>query len=172
MVVIPISIVIGKRENVFKAFHQNLVTNKTMQLFTNQKIKIGLAVLLAFLAMKTMSAGGVFLGDTPRIHPFFITRLINAPAYLISKLNINTRSGTAQNVQLSNPNEQPAPFAFTTTSPSSPPDLEYKPIAQGVYAAEDTKTNTVYVNIKKGTIFTVVNKVINGKTFRLLIPKN
>ena len=141
-----------------------------MQLFTNQKIKIGLAVLLAFLAMKTMSGGGVFLGETPRIHPFFITRLINTPAYLISKLNINTRSDTAKNIQPANPNEQPTPFTFTTTAPP-PPGLEYKPIAQGVYAAEDTKTNTIYLNIKKGTTFTVINKVINGKTFRLLIPK-
>lgn len=144
-----------------------------MQLFTNQKIKIGLTVFLAFSVVKIMSAGGVFLGDTPKIHPLFITRLINTPAYLASKLNIGTQSNTAQNTVRSNPNEQPAPFTFTTKAPSPPPPpgLQYKPIAKGVYAAEDTKTNTVYVNIKKGTTFTIVDKVINGKTYKLLIPK-
>lgn len=165
-----------------------------MQLFTNQKIKIGLAVFLAFIVVKIMFAGGVFLADTPRIHPLFMTRLINTPVYLaslpiefINKLRpniniadssnnknappsqINSNVTFNQTAQPSTSQKQPAQLTFPTAVP--PPGLEYKPIAKGVYAAEDTKTKTVYLNIKKGTTFTVVNKVINGKTFRLLVPK-
>ena len=169
-----------------------------MQLFTNQKIKIGLAVFLAFFLVKIMFTGGVFLGDTPRIHPLFMTRLINTPLYLArlpiefinrlrSNINladssnnrktppsqINSNVAFNQTAQPSSAQKQPAQLTFPTAVP--PPGLEYKPIAKGVYAAEvtneDTKIKTVYINIKKGTTFTVVNKMYNGKPIRLLIPK-
>jgi len=169
-----------------------------MQLFTNQKIKIGVAVFLAFFVVKIMSAGGVFLGDTPRIHPLLMTRLINTPLYLarlpiefINKLRLNINIADSlnnknvpsqinpnitfnQTAQPSPGQKQPAQLTFPTAVPP-PPGLEYKPIAKGVYAAEvtneDTKIKTVYINIKKGTTFTVVNKMYNGKPIRLLIPK-
>ncbi len=169
-----------------------------MQLFTNQKIKIGITLFLAFSVVKIMFAGGVFLGDTPRIHPLLMARLINTPAYLaslpiefINRLRPNINMANSSNNKNAPPSQinsnvifdqtarpspaqkQPAQLTFPTAVP--PPGLQYKPIAKGVYAAEvtneDTKIKTVYINIKKGTTFTVVNKVINGKTFRLLIPK-
>lgn len=158
-----------------------------------------MAIFLAFSVVKIMLAGGVFLGDTPRIHPLFMTRLINTPLYLarlpsefINKLRSNINIADFSNNKKAPPQinsniafnqivqpspaptrQQPIPLTFPTAVP--PPGLQYKPIARGVYAAEDTnedtKIKTVYINIKKGTTFTVVNKMYNGKPIRLLIPK-
>ena len=97
-----------------------------MQLFTNQKIKIGAAVFLAFSVVKIMFAGGVFLGDTPRIHPLLMTRLINTPLYLarlpiefINRLRPNINLADSSNNKNTPPSQINSNVTFNQTEQPS-----------------------------------------------------
>lgn len=158
-----------------------------MQSPTHQRQKIIFSLVISYLAVMLM-VNAVFLANTPRVNPLFISKLKSIPSDLVklpsrmlaslmsvqkpsNYVNPNTNSSNlAQTQEILNPEELLPP---KVTAPSS---VVFKPLVKGVLAGEDPKTNSKYVTIKGGTRMQITNYKLTladgtQKNIRLLIPQ-
>ncbi len=136
-----------------------------------KKIKLLVVLITVFLGVKII-APQVFLANSPRISPIFITQLKNAPAYfaslpgnLVASLNSFGKKPLAPTSEIFSQIPRVSP----------PPGIMFQFVAKGIKAAEDKTTNTIYFTVEKGTKFKVVETEITRpdgtkKKVKLLIP--
>jgi hypothetical protein len=131
------------------------------KIITKTRIKILLIVLVSFLVVEK-GTSQVFLVDSPRVNPEFIARIKNAPTEL-AQLPANLFFGIAN----LNPFSKKENDMFANVkSVTPPPNVAFKQIAKGVFAAEDPKTGQKYIKIEAGTKYRIVGTVtINGKQY-------
>jgi hypothetical protein len=136
--------------------------------FLAKKIKI-LAVMLFSVAAVKLFAPQVFVANTPRVNPFFVYRVINAPSYfaslpgrfIASLKNSQKPTGSGQTA---------SSVVIPTVKPQSA--LVFVPVAKGVSAAEDSKSKKTFINIKQGTKMKVSQlKYPNGQIVTVLEPE-
>ncbi len=119
-------------------------------IFTKTRIKILIVVLVSFVVVKTVSPQ-IFLADSSKINPEFITKLQNAPGKMIAGI-----------IGLFNKNNDFANVKIVTP----PDDAVFKSISKGVSAAEDPTTGQTLIQVQAGTKYRIVGTVIiNGKEY-------
>lgn len=118
--------------------------NKFQQIFKNGKFKIIIAIVLAFIFVKSLNSL-VFLGNTPRINTKFIAKLKDLPKNILIALGKLQKSSE---------------------------DTGYYSISKGVEAA-DGPNNTKIIKIKKGTKIRITTyKDASGKIVKIITPLN
>lgn len=127
---------------------------------TKTRIKIFVS-LIASLAVVMYSTPKVFLADSPDLNPGFLAQLKIIPyttyAYMRYPMNEEARNsliGTAgmQTVTVDN-------------------SVEYRPVANGVYAAQDPETGETIVKLEGGTELEVKTiKTDNGGEIKVYVP--
>ena len=107
---------------------------------TQLRAKIFIGIFISFFLVKYFSPQ-IFIANTPQVNPNFVANILASPstilAYIRSPFDPETRNNVIETAKM--PKANP------------PPGLQYQPIANGVYAAEDPQTNLRYVKIDKGT---------------------
>jgi len=130
----------------------------------NKKIhKYLLIVLAMFFSYGFVSqiSPQIFLANTPQINPKLIETFKDSPISIIAYLGGVPKGATVSD------------YVKTAQIPRAnpPKDLEFLPIAKGVYAAGDPVENKTYVKIEKGTKLMVHTvKLDNGKTVKVYVP--
>ena len=116
-----------------------------------------LALLATFAAVKLITPQ-VFLADTPRISPMFISNIQNVPSTLASipqsilQLFNNSQVQNIENVAVK----------------AVPSGLNFSNVATGVQAAEDNQNNKVYLKLQPGTYYQIQEIVVNGVKKKVL----
>ncbi len=130
-----------------------------MKFIKNQKLKITLAIFVAFLTVQIIIKNEVFIGESPLINPSFTTRLINMPGNFIASVG-----------SLFHPN--PSQEFFSKLPKANPPATAiFKSISKSVMAAEDPSTNTKYIKILNGTKVLVQTVTLSdGRTITVITP--
>lgn len=128
-------------------------------IFSIQRIKLVLVIVGSFMAVKFLSPQ-VFLADSPKINPVFISKLINAPSYIASLPGVigqlwSVRQKTGNNVD-------------EIAAKKVPPNLIFNSLTKGVEAANDEKNNKVYLKMQPGTSYSVEEIEINGVKKKIL----
>lgn len=137
-------------------------------IFTKNRIKIVIVLLLTFVSVKTISPN-VFLADSPRINPLFIAKILNTPRNIaampgkfLSSLSTfklfnvdfsnNTTSGNMTSLSDQNRTAQ-ARFI------SPPAGLIFKSISKNVSAAEDPDSGNKYIKVEAGTKYKIIGYI-------------
>lgn len=135
------------------------------------KLKILFILFFSFLSIYFFSPI-IFLANTPRINPRFITSIKSLPENISSfpgKIIANLSNffyiqQKTSDYQLNQNQTASIPKPIQLITP--PSYLEFKPVSKYVEAAEDEKTGNKYLKIKKGAKMKVVGTIeINGKTY-------
>lgn len=158
---------------------------------TNVRVKTVLVLAFAFLLGNFIS-NTVFVASTPIIRKDFIASVRNIPSTLMKASkntiaflttigkNSLTNKETAQ-VNTNNPNPTAknndvyTNFLKNQTTVSPPPQVPFKSISTGVYAADDPVTNTRYLKLSSGVqlqIKTIKIKAADGteQELKALVP--
>lgn len=158
--------------------------------FSNNRIKMVLVLLFTFLAVRAV-APNLFIANSPKINPVFITEIINKPKEIaampgrfLSSLsnfrlfNFDYSDEGAASTTVARKRVSPAfrePIAKVSVNPkviaevkfkTPPANLVFKYVSKGVSAAEDPQTGEKYIKVEAGTKYRVVGEIeINGKTY-------
>jgi len=142
-------------------------------IFTKNRIKMVLVLLFTFFTVKTV-APNLFMADSPRINPVFISDVINTPRRFLSSLSnfrlFNFGSPSAPEVpveqnRVANIEVDPAEIA-KVRQVTPPPNVIFKEILKGVSTGVNAETGEKYINVKAGTKYRIVGTVtINGKQY-------
>ncbi len=124
---------------------------------TNTKIKIILVLAAAFL-LGSFVSNSIFVASTPIVRSDVMTRLKNLPKDLLNSTK-NTiafmsslgRSTEQNRQQISAQNQVYTNFIKNEPNVTPPPQVPFKAISKGVYAADDPQTNTRYLKLDSGT---------------------
>lgn len=140
------------------------------------KLKI-LMIIVVALTISSISTKTIFLGATPRINKIFLARTISFPGIVVNK---------TQNYLASLFVPHPTPSVSTPEIAFTQPQALQKTVlqqfqflptnalnkvAQGVYAKEDSETNTVYIRLTKDIQWETRTIDWNGKKIQALFPK-
>lgn len=112
------------------------------------KLYIALALLAAFIVTK-YSSGRIFLADTPRLNPNYVTNLKTQATELaaaLSPANLWKKSNLASFFPTGN--------GSGGVVPTLVPDYFYKAISKGV-AAYEKDSGTTYLKVDKGTQYKI-----------------
>ncbi len=113
------------------------------------KLKIILVLIISF-GITIVLTKNLFLANSPKLNNKFLSNLKNIPGRLIAFLaNIGKSSNKYGKLPLS----------------------ALKPIASGVYAAEDNKGQIVYMRVTENIEYEERTIGYNGKQFKVLFPK-
>jgi len=142
-------------------------------IFTKNRIKMVLVLLFTFFTVKTV-APNLFMADSPRINPVFISDVINTPRRFLSSLSnfrlFNFGSPSAPEVpveqnRVANIEVDPAEIA-KVRQVTPPANVIFKEILKGVSTGVNAETGEKYINVKAGTKYRIVGTVIiNGKQY-------
>ncbi|MBI5126941.1 hypothetical protein HZA76_00605 [Candidatus Roizmanbacteria bacterium] len=129
-----------------------------MNIFTSQRVKLVLVLLISFTAIKFV-APQIFLADSPKINPMFITNLKKTPSYIASipkvigqYINFGNKTASINQVAVKSP----------------PSGLIFNSISKNVSAAEDKKNDKVYLKIQPGTAYSVEEIEVDGVKKKVL----
>ncbi len=127
---------------------------------TPTRIKTFISLILSLLVV-TFVTPKIFVGETTAFNPRFIAMLKNMPqstlAYIRYPLDRETRENVIETSQIQ------------TTE--AKPDLQYNPIAAGVYAAQEPETGETIVKIDAGTELEVKTiKTDDGREIKIYVP--
>jgi len=142
-------------------------------IISKNRIKMVLVLLFTFFTVKTV-APNLFMADSPRINPVFISDVINTPRRFLSSLSnfrlFNFGSPSAPEVpveqnRVANIEVDPAEIA-KVRQVTPPPNVIFKEILKGVSTGVNAETGEKYINVKAGTKYRIVGTVtINGKQY-------
>ncbi len=132
------------------------------KLKTIRRVKIVLTLITSFVVVSTVTPR-VFVANSPEIKGSFLVWLKLTPqrvyAYLRYPADREARTETIENAALDNANIQ------------EKEELNYTPISEGVYAAEDPETNNRYIKIEKGTTVEVHHvRLSDGREVKVYVP--
>jgi len=149
-------------------------------IFSNNRIKIALVILITFFTVKTV-APNLFIANSPEINPVFIADIINKPReiaaipgrFLSSLSNFRLFNFESPSVpelpvrQNKVANIKVDPKVIAEIKQKTPPsNIIFKYVSKGVSAAEDPGTGTKYIKVEAGTKYRIVGTVvINGKEY-------
>ncbi len=155
-------------------------------IFTKTRIKIIIVLVMSFFLVEKLSPQ-VFIGQTPKINPFFVENLKNSPYLLANAVKewaqkpvnlvanlTNIFRRPLQNQQQGSINQggtqnttQPAGDIFANVrSVTPPPNVIFKTLSKGVQAGEDPQTSQAFIKVEAGTKYRIVGTVIiNGKEY-------
>ncbi len=127
---------------------------------TPTRIKIFIS-LIASLALVTFVTPKVFIADSTQINPGFLVQLKIIPytayAYLRYPVNAEQRTSLIDTAGIQ--------------TVKSEEDIEYRPIAGGIYAAENPETGETVVKIEAGTELEVKTiKTDDGSEIKVYVP--
>lgn len=129
------------------------------------KIKI-ISLLAISLFTVVFLAPQVFISNTPKVNPLFITRIINVPSYVAGipgQIMVMFRS--------TNSDESARTVLSSIPQVTPPPGLLFQMISKGVRAAEDPATKTKYMQIDAGAQVEVsVIKLKDGREIKIVRP--
>ena len=134
-------------------------------IFTKTRIKIVLVLLFTFFSVKLITPN-LFIANSPRINPLFITGIINAPkeiALLPGKF-LSSLSNIRFNLFNNETNIKVDPEIIAKVKQViPPPNAVFKYVSKGVSAAEDPQTGEKYIRIEAGTKYKIIGYItING----------
>lgn len=116
-----------------------------------QKLMIAIVLVLSFIITKVMSQT-VFIADTPQLNK-------NLPSMLASLFQKTPQLTPQQNV--------------IVNRMKSLPVAALQPVAQGIYAKEDSQSNIIYVRITQNTNLQGEQTItVNGKTIKIYVPSS
>lgn len=119
---------------------------------TVTRLKIFASLLLA-LVIVSYGAPNIFIAGTTQLNQEFIAQIRSIPqiayAYIQHPTNSDARTDQIETVQVQGVKDKE--------------DLDYKPVDNGVYAAEDPVTNQRFIKIEKGTQLEKYEVTINGQ---------
>lgn len=134
-------------------------------IINKQRIKIFLIILVTFIAVNKFT-DTVFLANTPRISPVFITSIYNLPSTVIEMPGKTLASiGNLFKKKNNNSNNNGSQIAKTTIITPAP-NIFFQTISTGVSAAEDPQTGQTLIQIQAGAKYKIVGTVtIDGKEY-------
>jgi len=135
---------------------------KINNLKTARRIKIVLTIIASFFLVSTTTPH-IFVSNSPYVKDSFLVWLRLTPqrmyAYMRHPLDEEERIETIENAELQ--------FA----SYEEKEELNYTPIADGVYAAEDPETEERFIKIVEGTTVEVRTVIFSdGREIKVYIP--
>ena len=128
---------------------------------TGLRIKTMLSILVSFGLVKVLSPV-VFIANTPQVNPNLAADLLSLPARSIAFLQNPTE-----------PTDSSSNLPKVEIGQSAKPKegLEYKPLMNGVYAAEDPATGKKYAKIVAGTKLQKEEvKLSDGRVVTVYVP--
>lgn len=132
------------------------------KLKTIRRVKIFFTIIASFVIVSTITPH-VFVANSPVVKPSFLVWLKLTPqrmyAYLRYPLDNQARTESIENA------------ALDAATIKEKEELEYTPINEGVYAAEDPETNERYIKIDKGTTVEVHHvRLSDGREVKVYVP--
>lgn len=127
---------------------------------TPTRIKIFVSLIFSLLVV-TFITPRIFVGETTAFNPRFIAQLKTMPqttlAFIRHPLDKETRDNVIETSQIQNAEVKS--------------NIEYRPIASGIYAAEDPESGETIVKIDAGTELEVkVIKTDDGREIKVYVP--
>lgn len=117
------------------------ILDKLKTILLHPRVKIALAMLLAFSALSLIQSQKVFLANSPSLNPVFIASLKSLPANTIAFIQH----------PLAKPHERKVYGALNELAVQPKEGMNFLPYAKGVEAAEDPVTGKKVLKLKKGT---------------------